>query len=656
MAIRKDLDDMLNNLRGNSHENAVPSNAEMPKAKSIYDTMSVDDLLNALTVEKKPTLAENILNELDEKESKAAEEAAKAVPEPKPVIENDAPKQKKKVVITGELPDYEELRRQEEEQKKQERLRAESRSMNRTAVIPVSKPEPETEAVPEPEIILESEAVPEPEVIPEPAEIAVPEENTQPIQESESETVAVQEEISEEIVPEIPEKEQENPESQPETVVLEEIEKDKDQEKRSSKKKKKVKPSKHSKKNSAEDDEKKKSAEKESSDEVPETEISDLFNGESSENDALQPFESESGESATDLIEAALAAINGTATMSESTEETSVMEDSAEEHPEKTEENPEQKDGVSTLIEEIREDAANAIAEIEEHKETEEASEESTEEEKAYEEEKSGEEKPDEQKESAGKGKITSALTKILDEDPETLIDVKKEKTEDDEEQPPKKKKLKRNIFAVLGVIFTIFAVIGIVTTVGWGIRKIRGFATGEAKKDGFTELIYPVVIMDIESFDKPADLTSEQIITASIWSIIMDDEKLEKYPVNVAGGDVISISAYDIEAEAVALFGQDHAEFVHTTVGPMNSRFYYDAEKGVYNVPIHPIVFTYEPEIKSIVKSGSDYTITVDYIDERPSWMEKSVSKSVEFHVTEKSDGTYQFNSMKILFVKNNL
>ena len=87
-----------------------------------------------------------------------------------------------------------------------------------------------------------------------------------------------------------------------------------------------------------------------------------------------------------------------------------------------------------------------------------------------------------------------------------------------------------------------------------------------------------------------------------------------------------------------------------------MNSRFYYDAEKGVYNVPIHPIVFTYEPEIKSIVKSGSDYTITVDYIDERPSWMEKSVSKSVEFHVTEKSDGTYQFNSMKILFVKNNL
>ncbi len=653
MAIRKDLDDMLNNLRGNSPEKAVPSKAESPKAKSIYDTMSVDDLLNALTVEKKPTLAENILNELDEKESKAAEEAAKVVSEPKPVTEDKAQKQKKKVVITGELPDYEELRRQEEEQKRQERLRAENRRMNHTAVIQVSNPEPEI--IPDPEI------VPEPEVIiPEPEKIVIPEENTKPEQEpvQESESVVVQEEIPEEIVPEISEKGPENLESQPETetVVPEETEKDKEQEKRSSKKKKKVKPSKHSKKNSTEDDEKKKAAEKESSDEVPETEIGDLFNSDSSENDVLQPFESESGESATDLIEAALAAINGTSQVSESTEETAVEENSAAEQPEELKENPEQKDGVSSIIEDIRENAASAIAEIEEHKETEEESEESTEEEKASEDEKSEDENPDDQKETAKKGKITSALTKILDEDPETLIDVKKEKTEEDEEQPPKKKKLKRNIFAVLGVIFTVFAVIGIITTVGWGIRKIRGFATGEAKKDGFTELIYPVVIMDIESFDKPSELTSEQIITASIWSIIMDDEKLEKYPVNVAGGDVISISAYDIEAEAVALFGQDHAEFVHTTVGPMNSRFYYDAEKGVYNVPIHPIVFTYEPEIKSIVKSGSDYTITVDYIDERPSWMEKSVSKSVEFHVTEKSDGTYQFNSMKILFVKNNL
>jgi len=645
MAIRKDLDDMLNNLRGSSSENTLSPKAEAQKAKSIYDNMSVEDLLNALTVEKKPSLAENILNELDEKEIKAAEEAALSAPEPKPISDDLVPKQKKKVIITGELPDYEELRRQEEEQKRQERLRAENRRMNHTAVIPVSKPEPAV--IPEPEVIAEPEITPEPEVIPVPEMVS----ELEQVHESETipEPAAVQEKASEEIVPELSE-------IKPETENVSEKEPDSDSEseKTAEKKKKKGKSSKRSKKYSSEEA---KTEKKFDAEEIADTKIDDLFNGDTSGNDAEQPVENEGGESATDLIDAALAAINGTSVPDEPIgEEIAAEENAADVQPEIAEEAPEQQDGVSSLIENIRENAANAIAEIEESKDADEVSENGSEKEKVPENENKEEEKTADQNDTSKKGKITSALTKILDEDPETLIDVKKEKTEADEDKPPKKKKLKRNIFAALGVIFTVFAIIGIVTTVSKGIGKIRGFATGEAKKDGFTELVYPVVIMDIESFDKPADLTSEQIITAAVWSIIMDDEKLEKYPVNVAGGDVISISAYDIEAEAVALFGQEHAEFVHTTVGPMTSRFYYDAEKGVYNVPVHPIVFTYEPEIKSIVKSGSDYTITVDYIDERPSWMEKSVSKSVEFHVTEKSDGTYQFNSMNILYVKNNL
>ncbi len=637
MAIRKDLDDMLNSLRGSIPEKAAPSKVKPVKNKSVYDNMSVEDLLNALTVEKKPSLAENILNELDGKEGKASAEAAvKPVPQPKPVA---APPQKKKVVITGELPDYEELLRQEEEKKRQERLRAENFRMNLTGTFPEPEKIPEPEVIPESEVIHEPEVIPEPEVIHEPEMIPEPELISEPEQESEAEPISVQEEIAEEIAPELPETE-----DVPETEQIS----DSTPENQTSKKKKKGLFSKKSKKNYSE--------EKSDNDDIPEAdaESGELFNDDFAGND-----EGDKEESATDLIEAALAAING---ISDAVEPAADEENTTDVQPENDdEEAPEQNDAVSGLIEDIRENAANAIAELDEisSSDDEEAAEisesdESSEDAQNPEEENTAEQS--EQKEPARKGKITSALSKILDEDPETLIDVKKEKTEEDEEKSPKKKKLKRNIYAVLGVIFTVFAVIGIVTTAVKGIEKIRGFATGEEKKDGFTELVYPVVIMDIESFDKPSDLTSEQIITASIWSIIMNDEKLEKYPVNVAGGDVILISAYDIEAEAVALFGPEHAEFVHTTVGPMTSRFYYDPEKGVYNVPVHPIVFTYKPEIKSIEKSGNDYTITVDYIDERPSWMEDSVSKSVEFHVTEKGDGTYQFNSMKILFVKNNL
>ncbi len=622
MAIRKDLDDMLNNLKGNSLEKNAPETNQTKKT-SIYDTMSVDDLLNALTVEKKPSLAENILNELDEKENaNEVKEIAEDISESAAEQEIPEPPKKKKVVITGELPDYEELRRQEMEQREQERIRAENRRKHTDYIEPES------------EIMLEKDPESEPESVSEPQSEIIPETET---------SVFVESEISES-------------DEAVQTVETELIKADSEEEIADKRKKKGI-FSKRKKKRSGDDtvwEENGNGSEK--SDKDFSVILNDIKSDEASdEKNAEQTSETDAGESASDLIEAALAAING------SSEELSAEEDISEPaennetvscfaYGESEESFDSEKDGVSGLIDNIRENAANAIAELEDHRKGIESN--GNEESKTV----SAEDIIPEQENQQNKGKITSALTRILDEDPETLIDVKSEKTESGEEKTVRKKKLKRRFYAVLGVIFTVFAVIGVITVSGKGIKMLKSFTSGEVKKDSFTELIYPVVIMDIESFDKPSDLTSEQIITASIWSIIMSDEKLEKYPVNIAGGDVISVSAYDIEAEAVSLFGEDHAEFVHTTVGPLNSRFYYDAEKGVYNVPIHPIVFTYEPKIKSIVKSGSKYTITVDYIDERPAWMEKSTAKSVEFHVTEKSDGTYQFESMKILYVSNNL
>lgn len=345
-----------------------------------------------------------------------------------------------------------------------------------------------------------------------------------------------------------------------------------------------------------------------------------------------------------ELIDAALAAINNTAAEPETAVEEA--EDEAENISETVEETEENESRVSSLIDGIRENAASAIADLDKPKE---AINELPDEPVVNE---ASEEKSDNSHEQK-KGRITSALTKILDEDTDALLNEKSEKTESDDVSEQKgEKKFKKRLYAILGVVFAVFAVIGIIASVGKGIDLIKSFTSGEVKKDGFTEVIYPAVIMDIESFNNASELTSEQIITASIWSIIMDDEKISKYSLN-AGGDTVSISAYDVEAQAVELFGRELPEFVHITLGPVESRFYYDADRGAYNVKVKPIIFTYHPEIKSIVKSGSDYTVTVDYVDERPAWMEKSVSKSVEFNITEKDDGTYQINSMKILYMK---
>ena len=245
--------------------------------------------------------------------------------------------------------------------------------------------------------------------------------------------------------------------------------------------------------------------------------------------------------------------------------------------------------------------------------------------------------------------KPASTIQKILEEDSGKLLSQRSEHTEfnpsDNTADPNRKKRL----YTVLGVVLSAFAVIGIIATVFKGVGLFRSFTSGEVKKDSFTQMIYPAAIMDIEPFSDPSQLTSEQIITATIWSIIMDDSKVSNYEPTL---DTVTIPDIDVEKYAVELFGENIPEFNHCTVGPVESRFYYS--DGAYNVKMKTITHTYAPEIKTIVKNGKEYTLTVDYISELPQWMEKIVAKQAEYKLTEKEDGTFRFNSMKILSVNS--
>ena len=179
----------------------------------------------------------------------------------------------------------------------------------------------------------------------------------------------------------------------------------------------------------------------------------------------------------------------------------------------------------------------------------------------------------------------------------------------------------------------------------------IGTFKSGDPDRDSFEKFLYPAVIMDIESFETPAELTSEQILTASIWSMIMTDGITEQYELTF---DVVMIPAADVEAYAVKLFGNELPELIHTTVGPAESRFYYNEETQLYNVPVAPVTHTYSPEVRGATKSGDDYILVVDYIDELPEWLPKTSSKSVEFVITSTGDG-YHLKSMKILTTSTN-
>ncbi|MDE6849054.1 MAG: hypothetical protein K2J44_06875, partial [Ruminococcus sp.] len=151
----------------------------------------------------------------------------------------------------------------------------------------------------------------------------------------------------------------------------------------------------------------------------------------------------------------------------------------------------------------------------------------------------------------------------------------------------------------------------------------------------------------NIHSFDSPSELMSDQIISAAIWSVVIDNKKLSEYNEIMSA---VNIPAADVEKFAVELFGEDIPELNHTTVGSAESKFYYNKEAESYNVPIKPDTFTYLPEVTSVFKRDGKYIVNVDYIEEHPEWMDKSVSKTVQFRLSKNDDGGYKINSMTVI------
>lgn len=365
--------------------------------------------------------------------------------------------------------------------------------------------------------------------------------------------------------------------------------------------------------------------------------------------DETSALTEEKAPSASELIDAALSAIEEIQfEMSESADSDDAEEESS----------------ADELISDIRENAANTIAEISAEtsvvktpSEEESTTDDDPKPEDATEEQVNIDVNVDSQKK---KSKIVSTLEQILAENPETISDERSEKAEEDEIDVSLngkgKGKFKRRLYAFCGVIFTALAVIGLVFSINYGINHFRSFTAGEDKKDNFSDVIYPAVIMDIETFSSPSELSSEQVISAALWSLVMSADDMEKYEKTF---DIISVPAIDVESYAARLFGDDLPPLTHCTVGSGELKFYFNEATKSYNVPVNPITFTYEPEIKSVSKNGNEYTLTVDYFKELPAWMKENdkfgleISKTVEFKLVSKDD-SYVISSMKIININN--
>ena len=150
---------------------------------------------------------------------------------------------------------------------------------------------------------------------------------------------------------------------------------------------------------------------------------------------------------------------------------------------------------------------------------------------------------------------------------------------------------------------------------------------------------------MDIDAFSSPSELSSEQIINASVWSFVISDD-IEKYEHTL---DMVSVPAVDIEKYATDLFGSDIPQIEHKTVGSGDVKFYYNADSKSYNIPVNPV----------ISKNGDIHTVEVKYIQETPSWMaEKTKYTEVYAKVTKfklrKTENGYNINSVEVISINS--
>jgi len=198
----------------------------------------------------------------------------------------------------------------------------------------------------------------------------------------------------------------------------------------------------------------------------------------------------------------------------------------------------------------------------------------------------------------------------------------------------------KRKLLFLFGIVITLLAIVGLYSTVVFTSGKIRDFADNTQQKNEFAHFIYPIVICDPPPFNKTVKLRSDTLITASIWDIILYEDK-SKYE---ADFDMIIVPELDVEQHGTKLFGSG-LSFEHQSIIGVDVQFYYDESIKSYRIPSNPKYFNYSPYIEDISRVGERYTLTVGYVSPTPAWLtltseeEPSPEKYMEYVVSKRGD-----------------
>ena len=234
---------------------------------------------------------------------------------------------------------------------------------------------------------------------------------------------------------------------------------------------------------------------------------------------------------------------------------------------------------------------------------------------------------------------IINAFDSALDEDVAEIAEFSV--TQNVDEIPAKKKpSFKRNLYFIIGIAVSFMSLIGFIFSVNFCVGIVKNFADNTTQKQDFARFIYPVVIVDTAAYKNNEQLSSDVVISAAIWDIILYGDT-SKYPEEYGS---MTVPQLDVENHATNLFGPG-LTFDHKTLGDASLTFYYTPETKSYNIPVSPKYFPYSPLVESIKRNGDTYTLKVGYVSPSPAWlvtdkkMKPKPTKYMEYVVTKKNN-----------------
>lgn len=214
-------------------------------------------------------------------------------------------------------------------------------------------------------------------------------------------------------------------------------------------------------------------------------------------------------------------------------------------------------------------------------------------------------------------------------------------------------KKTNKALNYIVGTVVILLVIIGAVSVVSFCAGKIsdKTAQSKQEKLEAYESFIAPVIMNDPDTFDDVSTANQSQLAAITIWSILQDDARPDKYEYT---DDGMLIAQADVEAQFAKLFGSE-VTMTHATVDGGGIEFQYSEKKSCYVIPITGITPIYTPKVTEVNEKGNSVILTVGYLagtdwvqDSKGNMVAPEPAKYMKVTLRKNSDESYYVASIQ--------